>query len=326
MADAGAIWFRAFDSFGKNMSNGIGDAYQIYHQQQEKLHYSDALMNELNKTVASTDPKTGKPNMVIPDDQYQEYLHHSGKERAMLAGVKLGSMQMLGQMQKSAREAVKSTAQVGLANARTGNVQARTAETQVDIAQKLGLIPKAQAAALAPTGGQIMMEQRQQRKERFKQRQDIAATIANEKPFSGKGFINDPEMLLDKNAISYKAKTGMLGGFGDVAPDKATHVQLEDGPIFTAKQFHRLQQRATEWKALSQAPAPQVNAPPKAMQMLIQNPNAQMKAFFDQRFGKGAADTVIAATQPSATPEPAAAAKPDADTESPDEQTPDDEE
>lgn len=289
MADTGSILYHALTGFGQDVGEGFSSAIEQYRKRHEELQKFDTDFEQMANVPDPKDP-TGKKMFIDPKSyerikmltEKQRY----GEEQKMIEAYKFASVVQMNQ-QKLHEAVLKPQAET----ARIESTKSRTKLTDVQIAQQLGLIPKPQQP---PTGGQIAVEQRSQRKERLTERNDIEARLFTQLPKNMK----DPEILLDDSSISYGTKSWK--GFTKADdPAKATHVQFEDGTQMTAKKFQRLRKEAEKWRELGKAPAQSLNVPPQASQLLLQNPTPQMKAFFDQKYGKGAADTVINATQPA---------------------------
>jgi hypothetical protein len=330
MADVGEMYRQAFTDLGRGINDGLTKAIQEYKQRQDAIQRSDMAIDYFHQQV---NPGTGKP--FIADKDWQEYHHHSDKQRAVLGGIMIGGMKVLGQAQKSAQDVVTSQTKKQLMEARTRNVDTRTDQTKIAIRQALGLIPKPQQP---PTAGQIMLHQRSQYRAMVDQ-QKAAQTQRDkiETMFSKNHQIEDPSTLLNQQDWQYGTKKDVKNFIGNVTepnkflptgPDQpaADYVKVPGlpKPIPTDQAFS-LQKKAIQWQQLGDVAStkptmpPPITAPPDKMQMLLTNPTPQNKAYFDQVYGQGAADTVIGAQgikDPNTQPAPAATPEQPEDTSS----------
>lgn len=297
-------------SFGNNLAEGMLQ----YHKEEEKKRQDIALVDALSR-LQLPDPSNPEKTIPVFSKQAQDAWNMmSASEKGKQSGAQAAIGRLLATSQlailKSAQEArVKAQiGETGLAGekkkADIALKESRKKKTDVEIAQQMGLLPKIEQP---PTGGQIMAEQARQRKERFAERKSILDELHT--GTGDKQQFLDPELLLDQSAIKYGTMTknkvlGVPTGSESFTPvddaSKATHVQIEDGPLLKTKEFNRLQAKAKRWQDLGK-PAPQINAPAGAIQILLQDPSPTKKALFDSHFGKGAADTIIAAQRPSPT-------------------------
>lgn len=286
-------------SFGQSIAGAMDE----YHQRHVAADQAEAIARLLGNigideqgTLTRLNKMDGKKQEgvrpVIAPEALELFTSRIGRKREGARGAQEALMRIAGSVisRQLGQDPLDQAAKASLIQSR----QSRTKLTDVQIGQALGLIPKVQQP---PTGGQVMAEQRAQRRERFTQRKEILDSLYHKNKFL------DPEMFLDDSAIKY-GKSGMFG-FKETKPNEATHVQVEN-EVFGVKEFKRFREKAEKWKELGKAPAPQITAPPGAMQDLIANPTPEMKAFFDTKYGKGSADTVLNAVQPKAesTPEP----------------------
>lgn len=317
--DSGDIYYRALSNFGQSVGSGIGDAMEEYHKRHLRYDQALGVANSLSQIGIDekgnlvrvggegTDGQKTKATPIIDPKALELFTARGQSERDKAVGG-LEALNRLGlHLTGSAAEALMKAriGETGLAGqekqARIAASTSRAKLTDVQIAQQLGLIPKTQQP---PTGGQIMAEQRAQRKERMNERKAILDEL-----HVGQGdkaqFI-DPELLLDDSAIQYVTK-GKLYGVNQVEKDKATHVQIEDGPMLSVKEFNRLRTKAQRWQELGKAQQPAPTIRPEDAQKLIQNPTPEMKALFDKAYGQqGLADTVLNAQQPAKTEPPPA--------------------
>lgn len=294
--DAGSIWYHALSNFGKEVGGGFESAIAQYKKRHDELQKFDADFEQMANVADPKDP-TGEKKFIDPKSYERIKMltdkQRYGEEQKMIEAYKFASVVGMN-AQKLKEASLKPKAEevnIEAKKAQTKATQSRKKLTDVQIAQNLGLIPKPQQP---PTGGQIAADQRSQRKERMAERADIESRIIT----SSNKQIVDPEMLLNDEAISYGTK-GMLGFKKADDPEKATHVQIEDGPLMTKQKFSRLRKEAEKWRELGKSPDQIPNVPPQASQLLISNPTPEIRAFFDQKYGKGASDTILKAVQPS---------------------------
>lgn len=318
MSDLGEMYRQAFSSFGNDVGRGLSEAIKEYKQRQDAIERSDMAIDYFHQQV---NPGTGKP--FIADKDWQEYHHHSDKQRAVLGGIMIGGMKVLGQAQKSAQDVVTSQTKKQLMEARTRNVDTRTDQTKIAIRQALGLIPKPQQP---PTAGQIMLHQRSQYRAQVDQ-QKMAQTQRDkiETMFSKNHQIEDPSILLNQKDWQYGTRQDVKHLFKSTDPNVwmpttkdqplADYVKIPGlpKPIPTDQAFS-LQKKAIQWQQLGDVAATKpvmplpIVAPPDDMQILLSNPTPQVKAHFDKHYGAGAADTVIGAQgvkDPNSQPAPA---------------------
>jgi hypothetical protein len=322
MADVGEMYRQAFTDLGRGINDGLTKAIQEYKQRQDAIQRSDMAIDYFHQQI---NPGTGKP--FIADKDWQEYHHHSDKQRAVLGGIMIGGMKVLGQAQKSAQDVVTSQTKKQLMEARTRNVDTRTDQTKIAIRQALGLIPKPQQP---PTAGQIMLHQRSQYRAMVDQ-QKMAQTQRDkiETMFSKNHQIEDPSVLLNQQNWQYGTRKDIKDWKGETKePNKfiptdpkqplADFVRIPglEKPLPTDVAFS-LQKKAIQWQQLGNVAStkptmpPPIVAPPDDMQILLSNPTPQVKAHFDSHYGQGAADTVIGAqgvkdpnSQPAPEPTP----------------------
>lgn len=219
--------------------------------------------------------------------------------------------------------------------------KARKTLTEAQTAKTLGLLPD---VPKAPTGGQIIAEQRAQRKMLLGQQAKVADRLINQKV--GDQNITDPNLLLDDKNIDFGYQDWRGNFVSKPRGDQNARLARikggkDDGTdlVMPWRQFDRLRKSADEWQALGKkANELQTNhgvfnqawgsISPQQQQVAVQKLNGLTpdskdlpvevrKALFDRRFGAGAADTLLSTTgktAPSATPEPEPDTSGDTDT------------
>jgi len=334
---AGENYRRALSGVGEDVAR----AMIYYHQQHVKYDQSSQLADALSRLGVTPDgriapvqtdekgkvvDKSVRP--IIDPKSLQMFQAANQSQRVKATGAlealgKLG-IQQLGKAMSEARSDQGLTGQLKAARIQTANT--RGALNTIQAAKLLGKIPPVPPV---PTAGQVMMEQRSLRKERFNQRKAIADSLGADKNLP----ITDPQMLL--SGVQFKVpSSGAKGFFGGadltdgvtdnsgnlIPPQGATTAVLDNGMEVPIKAFNRLHQQAQQWKALA-APLPQIiTPPPHDMQTLLSDPSATRKALFDKHYGPGASDLVLSAQDtmtkqqtPTASPQDAEAAPESAD-------------
>jgi hypothetical protein len=299
-----------------------------YHQQHVRYDQQYGVADALSRLGVSKEgtivpiqqDQNGKPDKsiqpIIDPKALQLFQARTQSERIRASGA-LDALNRIGAKQL---ERALSDPQ-GLTDALKGQrIQQSVSRTNLNNAQLgkvLGLIPPTQQL---PTGGQILAEQRSLRKERFTQRGKLYDFFTN-------NGINDPQMLLGGFQVNVPVPGKIYGtnpNFIDatvddkgnvVIPKGATEVKLDDGTKLSIKQFNRLYPQAQKWQQLGTNLPAIKTPPPHDVQMLLQDPSDQKKAYFDQVYGHGASDLVISAQGKAAAAQPAQQQEPP-DTES----------
>ena len=333
-------------SAGEDIGRGIAFQMQQYHKEHvaydEAYGIAEALsrigVDQQGRVVQIQPDAQGKVDKSLTpaiDPKALERFKTFNRQNAAEARGALNALSGIGRLyiQGAIRQSVGESGLAGqLKQARIEQSQARTTLTNTQTAQALGLLPP---KVNAPTGGQIMANQRAQWKDLESQRTKIENVFSKYTP-----AIPDPNALLDQSQWTYGTKgtkggldvpvVGKVGGQQNVflptannTEKGATHIQIPGvARPLPIDQARSLQKRAQEWQKLGtdvetlknqqkvfsqlwNLLTPQQQAAKAGL--LLSNPTPQMKAFFDQKFGAGAADTVINAQSkvaPNSTPQP----------------------
>lgn len=323
---------------GQAIGNSIADAMIEYHKEHQHHDRMYGAVDALSRIIY-VDKNTGRPainpmtdesgkpinkDLVSPFNTklLEQYKNFNRREAARQEGGMDAIGKLLGGLgQQAMKQREEYPVQVGSQTIMAPAAAAVRAGVERE-KMILRMLPK---QAQAPTGGQLLAEQRAQRNFILKQQKEIGDRLLIQS--AGGQNITDPNLLLDDANIAY-GSPGKLYGFTVKPADQSTHALIRGGkddgsdlqvPI---KQFKRLRGEAEKWRdlgaqaeALTQQQATFNQAwgglnPTQqqvASQKLLGNPTPQMKAFFDQKFGAGASDILINAAgkaKPSSTPEP----------------------
>lgn len=330
MADAGASWNAALTGLGNDWANAMNQYHKEHQAYDDAASMADALsrvgidkQGRLTPIMDETGKKRADVTQVIDPKALQLFQANTAQGRAKAQGA-LEVLTRLG-IQQAARVQAGSIGgpKQELLNQRILQTRANTRYRNVATAQLLNLLPPKPAAV--PTGNAILANQRALIKSAETGQKRI------EDKFAARWY-PDPSVFVDPTEWKYGVEKTTHGLFGSgkkttyepTDPESATHVQIAPGKWIPKADATELAPQVAKWRELgNQAEAlkkqtedmsqkwmtlPE-NKRAAAAQFLLQNPTPQMKGFFDQRFGQGAADAVINAAaqakpQPTPTPTP----------------------
>jgi len=316
-AAAGRDLYGGISSFG----NDIQRAMMYYHQQHvqydQQMQLATALsrlgINQQGAIVPMATDEKGKPldkniRQIIDPQALQMFQAGNQQQRVQATGA-LNALNRVLMQQVGRGIGNAMLMQRPDVQARIEGQQATTRYRNLQAANLMGLLPK---PTVLPTGGQILAEQRAQRREAAEQRDNIATTLFNSN-------IPDPQMLLQGVQFQQRGTFGRTTNLDSsqdksgnwIVPPNADQVLLDNDKTLPIKTFNRLYPQAQQWRELGR-PAPKTILPnnPRDIGALLTNPSDRNRAIFDGIYGPGSADAVINAqtkASAAATPSPAPA-------------------